>query len=82
MAQSCKTCRFLDVRPDAAGRRVARKGSVHPCLYPLPSFPALPDSVTKNWQFRLPSDATKVFMEKTDGTACPTYERLSTKAAA
>lgn len=43
---TCKTCKWLDVKPDKAGRVVVRKDSVYPCVVKFPT-PKLPDSITR-----------------------------------
>lgn len=70
--QSCKTCKFLNVRPDALGRIVVRAANTYQCTAPLP-MPPLPESVTKAWGFEWPPRKRNVTGK--DGQQCPTWEK-------
>ena len=72
MNQSCRTCKFLDVRPDKAGRLIARKGFTYRCVC-VPPEPAVPDSWKQagvHWAW--PPWASR--MEPDDGENCQTYQ--------
>lgn len=73
----CKTCRWLKVEPDAAGRRVVRASRAYRCEWPAPPLPALPQSLTRRfvgddgdpWGIERRS-----YMEPADGRNCPVWE--------
>ncbi len=67
MTQCCKTCRFLDVPLDKAGRRVVRDKSYR-CTAPIPEI-VTPDSVERQGFY-------KVRMCGDMGTTCPVWEAL------
>jgi hypothetical protein len=68
----CKTCRFLDVKPDSAGRLRVIKDKAYRCLAPTPSLPPLPLSITDSFYFPLwPPSRTVVDAEKRN---CPVWE--------
>ena len=69
--KTCKTCRFLEVAPDAGGRIVVRARNVYPCTAAVP-MPALPESVTRAYGFKWPP--TKSYMTGDRGANCPTWE--------
>jgi hypothetical protein len=68
----CGTCKWLRVTPDKAGRRVVRKENSYLCLFEV-KWPALPDSITRSYSFRLP---TGWYMCGDQGTECPTWEEF------
>ena len=72
-SKSCKTCRYLRVKPDKLGRRMVRKTEVYPCDAPLPT-PKLPDSIKQTWQFKWPP--ARRSMRGVDGSECETWEAL------
>jgi hypothetical protein len=76
--KTCKTCVWLDVRPDKRGLRVVRKGNVYRCTFAmnLVAWPSLPDSVTTQYSFSLPTEVSKRWMQGSDGTSCPTWSPL------
>jgi hypothetical protein len=74
MDRCCKTCRWLKVEPDAAGRRVVRKGRAYPCEWPLPEMPALAASLRVGSHYR-------IYMEPGDGGNCPVWEPLTADLA-
>ncbi len=76
MTQCCKTCRFLDVPLDKAGRRVVRKDSVYRCKGPVPAAPNLPDSVTQAYGFMRTAWVHRQYMPGDMGTTCPVWEAL------
>lgn len=70
----CKTCRFLDVPLDKAGRRMVRSNHGYGCLWKLPkNHFVLPDSITQAPSYRL--GRLRTFMEGDEGTTCPTWEK-------
>lgn len=71
--KSCKTCKWLVVPRDAAGRRYVKQLGAYRCFFPVVAQP-LPDSVTKAYGYRAPSPTQ--YMAPSDGAACPTYEKL------
>ena len=71
--QSCKTCKWLNVKPDAVGRIVVRKGNAYQCVVEVPLPSPLPDSIKKNWPFRWPS--ARSYMVGHEGKTCPTWEQ-------
>lgn len=75
---TCRTCKFLEVPPNAAGKKVPRKGNVYRCLSPVPRTAWLmPTSVTKTYSYREPDEKSKTMMEPDDGDGCPLYEPRS-----
>lgn len=68
--RSCRTCRFLAVMPNAAGKRVPRKGNTYCCNVTVPDV-LLPDCITKAYKYSWPPPRTRV--EPDDGAACPFY---------
>ncbi len=76
MTQCCKTCRFLDVPLDKAGRRVVRIHDAFPCTAPLPEMPALPDSITKVYGYKPAGEGRKCWMHGDMGTTCPVWEAM------
>jgi hypothetical protein len=67
---SCRTCKWLRVAPDKAGRRIPRKDKCYFCEAPLPE-PALPLSVTTYHGWRWPPPRN--FMSPDDGEDCPVF---------
>lgn len=75
---TCRNCRFLDVKPDATGRRRVARGSAQPCLAPVPELPPLPSSITGHYSFpKWPP--TRAWMGPDDGAGCPVREPLEGK---
>jgi hypothetical protein len=70
---TCKTCKWLRVQPDARGRIVVRKGSVHPCEAPTPDV-SLPASITKHYGWRWPP-VTRSWMGPEEGEGCPAHQK-------
>ena len=67
---TCRDCRFLDVRPDAAGRRVLRKDHMFPCTVPVPE-PDVPACMKYgDWPPR------RSHMGRDDGADCKFYDQL------
>lgn len=50
---SCKTCKWLEVEPNKAGKRVVRKDKAYQCGVPIPR-PRLPTSVLKAYDSGYP----------------------------
>ena len=71
-AQSCKTCLFLGVHPDANGRIVVRAKNAYECLVVVQQ-PALPESMTRAYGYRWPP--AKSYMTGDSGRECPTWEQ-------
>lgn len=71
MGQSCRTCKFLDVAPNAAGKVVARKHEAYRCLAPDPEWPALPDSITRHYGYK--PTFHRRYMQPDEGDDCPLY---------
>lgn len=76
--KSCRTCKYLDVEPNKAGRIVARKGSGYRCLAPDAPLPVLPDSITKGYGFCWPLRSRR-YMLPDEGTECPVWEARAEK---
>lgn len=77
--ETCRTCRFLDVRSNSAGKRIPRKGSVYPCIVevvpqPLPSCMRTMFFKGDDW---LPS---RSWMEPDEGAGCQFHKPLVEKA--
>jgi hypothetical protein len=67
---TCKKCRFLDVAPDALGRRKPRRDKMYRCTAPVEE-PSLPQSVTKAYGYKWPP--SRKFMGPDDGDGCPSF---------
>ena len=72
MTQSCRTCKYLNVEPNKAGRVVVRSNSGYRCLAPDPPLPVLPDSIGKTYYFTWPPG--RVYVSPDQGTECPVWE--------
>ncbi len=70
---TCRTCKFLDVPLDKAGRRRPYKNLAYPCTYEIP-YPVLPDAVTRHFGFHWPPART--YMSPRYGANCPCYEEF------
>jgi hypothetical protein len=68
---TCRKCKWLKVWPNAAGKKIARRGNVYPCMFE-PAMPVLPASITQRGGFRWPPD--KGYVAPDDGAECPTFE--------
>ena len=74
---TCKQCRWLDVEPDTAGRRVVRAANAYRCICPDPAKPILPASVYASYRgFMWPPDRS--FMTGSMGEDCPCFEDWNT----
>jgi hypothetical protein len=71
--QRCRDCRFLDVKPNAAGRRVVGRDRTYNCTAPIPE-PELPDSVTSAFGWRWPPARSRMVGD--DGAGCPMFTPL------
>lgn len=69
---TCKTCAYLAVEPDKAGRIVVRAGNAYECNAPEPDLPTLPYSITKAYGFRWPP--SRAYVTGTDGEDCPVWQ--------
>jgi hypothetical protein len=65
----CGTCKFLQVPPDSAGRRVVRDRN-YLCTF-KPDWPQLPTSITGRVNFCLP---TPLYVAGAQGSQCPVWE--------
>jgi len=70
-AQRCGTCKWLDVPPDKAGRRIPRKTHVYRCLWPLPKR-VLPDSILRAYGYN--PTPSRSHMTPADGQTRATWE--------
>lgn len=71
--QSCKTCAFFDVPPDADGKVRVRRGNYYRCRAPVPDLKTiLPEAITCAWGFRQPTATERSTSEQ--GAECPTWE--------
>lgn len=86
MTRSCRTCRYLDVPLDKAGRRVARIGHIYQCTFPTPTLPPMPESWTKGNSAQAQRDfehlykLNKAYMGATDGASCAVWLALEKKS--
>ena len=72
----CKTCKWMEVKPDKIGRRVVRKDRAYRCIYVVPRF-KLPDSITKQYRWEKPfQQRGRSHMAGDMGTDCPTWEKF------
>lgn len=80
--QSCRTCKYLYVEPDKAGRRKVYWYRRYDCTWEPPAHAVLSDAITKYVSpfSRLGQNASGRFETKSmspdDGTTCPTWELL------
>ena len=72
-AQSCKTCRFLNIALTETGRRVVRSDRRYCCLVEVPDA-ALPDCITGCRDFS--RDQTRKWMQGRDGATCPFWAKF------
>lgn len=71
--QSCKTCAYFDVPPDADGKIRVRKEYYYRCTAPVPDLKTiLPEAITRAWGFRQPTAAGQT--TSTYGGECPGWE--------
>lgn len=63
---TCRNCRFLDVRPNAAGNIIPRKDYAYRCVVPMPEY-EWPKSVRKPSVFAH-------YMRPDDGEGCAFFE--------
>lgn len=70
---TCRTCQFLDVPPDKAGRIRPRSNYTYRCLAPDPVMPVMPASITTAYGFSWPP-CSRSYMHPDEGEGCPTYE--------
>jgi len=76
---SCRTCAYLEVPPNKAGKIMPRHDRAYPCRGPIPDLASLklPDSVTRAYGFRWP--LARGYSEPDDGENCPTYSPRPTQ---
>lgn len=73
---TCRTCKWLIVRPNRVGKRVPNKDKSYTCGY-QPERPKLPSSIVGHYSFKWPPDRS--YMTPNDGSDCQTYEILEKK---
>lgn len=73
LPNTCKTCRWLSVKPDRGGRRVVRKLKAYRCVASLPDI-ALPLSVTDYFTFKWPP--LRRMVSGDEGENCPTWKGM------
>ena len=79
---TCKTCKFLDVRPDKSGRRGVRKGFTYRCLWEMPEL-VLADSITRYVSFPPRTSRGATWEARTGSTArCRNHGRDAAALAA
>jgi hypothetical protein len=71
--QSCGTCKWLRVAPDKDGKIRVRKNLTYRCDCPVLLLSALPDCVTKAYDFYWPPH--RIWISPNSGKTCPTFER-------
>lgn len=76
--QTCGHCKYLDVRPDAAGRFIARRGYAYLCTVPVMQ-PVVPESMLKYHSWKWPPN--RIYMERGDGEGCKLFERRTSEKA-
>lgn len=69
--QSCRSCRFLELPANKAGKLYVTPGRAYKCTVEIPE-PALPDSVKGSVGWRWPPPRS--WVEATQGTTCPLWE--------
>ena len=70
--QSCRTCRFLEVKPGA--RRY--EFYAYPCLAPIPEMPKMPESVGRGVIMNWPKQEDHRYTCPNYGQDCQAYEKL------
>ncbi len=70
---SCRSCKWLDVKPDKAGRRRIYRDNAYVCTVPI-SQPILPTSVLENRDFQWPPQRTYMFASIMD-RVCLLWEK-------
>ena len=72
--ETCKTCKFLDVPPNKAGRIVVRYERAYSCIAPAPKLPKdFPQSIIDRAGFQWPPNRQSMFAD--DGDSCTVYEK-------
>ena len=65
---TCRTCTYLQVSFNSAGKRAPRSGSTYPCTV-IVEPPVLPASMKMRWP------PARSHMEPNDGKGCPFYKK-------
>ena len=76
---SCRTCKYLNVPLDKAGRRVVRGSYAYPCTAPDTPQPQLPVSITEAYGFKWPPP--RQWVTPAMGASCPLHEHLQKEQA-
>jgi hypothetical protein len=74
---TCRDCRFLDVKPDAIGRRVPRRDGAYRCSWSAPEI-ALPTSM-KQFDLQRKLASSRSYMGPDDPHDCPVREPIEGK---
>ena len=69
--QSCKTCKFLVVPLNAAGKRQTRYNCVYECKAMIPPQ-YIPESISRSY---LGAHHNRTMMLPGDGVTCPTWQK-------
>ena len=76
MTKSCRTCAYLRVPPDKDGKARRRANTAYRCLAPIPIEPHdMPESVTRGYDYRWPTDRSKSRVEVDMGEQCGAWMR-------
>jgi len=67
---TCRTCRYLKVAPNAAGKIIPRKGKAYFCSFPKPDLTGLLPASMKIY----PHSIHASYMEPDDGATCQKHE--------
>ena len=78
-SRTCRTCRFLNVAPDKAGRIRPQRDGAYQCIAPQPEMPPMPLSITNAYGFNWPPSRT--YMLPDQDTECPVWEERTTDEA-
>lgn len=71
---TCRTCKFLDVKPHSDGVVRPRYDYIYECIAPIPE-PTLPPSITRYPGWSWPPN--RMYMTPNDGEDCPLYQKRS-----
>lgn len=70
---TCRSCIWLKVAPDKAGRRAPRKDKSYLCEAPVPDV-VMPLSITRRYDWRWPP--SRNYMAPDEGAGCPTFKSI------